>query len=225
MSTPRRGSRTAASSAWARRSAFRRRRCTHAGPMGLEELTSYKYIVYGNGMGAVTGGREPRLPLHSFEPILFFSLPERKRTGSTSLEKKRRHGAYQLPLNLDQKISVISRPLRRFLPPERSLRSAHRLSAELRQKIGQQPAGPPSSRSRAARSSAEVIWGGQVNRANELSHDGGTVRTSKFGSFSFLSSPGATVLFFLKEEKEKNGGRKNTGGQGTAERSCDELRA
>ena len=37
-------------------------------------------------------------------------------------------------LNLTQKISVISRPLRQPLLPERSLRSAHRLSAESRSK-------------------------------------------------------------------------------------------
>ena len=39
-------------------------------------------------------------------------------------------------LNLTQKISAIIRPLRQSLPSERSLRSAHRLSAELRHKIG-----------------------------------------------------------------------------------------
>ena len=29
--------------------------------------------------------------------------------------------------------------------------------------------------------------------------------------FSFFSSPGAAILFFLKEEKEKNGGAKQAG--------------
>ena len=43
-------------------------------------------------------------------------------------------------LNLTQKISVISRPLRQSLPPERSLRSAHRLSAESRSKAKAQAA-------------------------------------------------------------------------------------
>ena len=37
-------------------------------------------------------------------------------------------------LNLTQKISAISCPSRQTLPPERSLRSAHRLSAELHSK-------------------------------------------------------------------------------------------
>ena len=47
-----------------------------------------------------------------------------------------------------------------------------------------------------------------IYRANELLHDGGTVCTSGFGASLSFSSPGAAILFFLKEEKEKNGGAK-----------------
>ena len=47
-----------------------------------------------------------------------------------------------------------------------------------------------------------------MHRANELLHDGGTGRTFGFGASLSFSSPGAAVLFFLKEEKEKNGGAK-----------------
>jgi len=36
--------------------------------------------------------------------------------------------------------------------------------------------------------------------------------TSGFGASLSFSSPGATVLFFLKEEKEKNGGAKKRAG-------------
>ena len=47
-------------------------------------------------------------------------------------------------LNLTQKISAISCPSRQTLPPERSLRSAHRLSAEPRSKTN--TCGPMSTR-------------------------------------------------------------------------------
>ena len=47
-------------------------------------------------------------------------------------------------LNLTQKISAIIRPLRQSLPSERSLRSAHRLSAEPRSKTN--TCGPMSTR-------------------------------------------------------------------------------
>ena len=48
-STPRRASPTASSSAWAPRSASRPTSCTPAGPVGLEGLTSQKWIVLGSG--------------------------------------------------------------------------------------------------------------------------------------------------------------------------------
>ena len=37
-----------------------------------------------------------------------------------------------------------------------------------------------------------------------MSHDGGTGCTSGFGASLSFSSPGAAILFFLEEEKEKN---------------------
>ena len=59
--------------------------------------------------------------------------------------------------------------------------------------------------------SGKVIRGGQMHWETELLHDGGTGRTFGFGASLSFSSPGAAVLFFLKEEKEKNGGAKKTG--------------
>ena len=70
---------------------------------------------------------------HIFEPILFFLLLRKKRTVSIFHEKKESN-VPTVVLNLTQKISAIIRPLRQSLPSERSLRSAHRLSAELHSK-------------------------------------------------------------------------------------------
>ena len=67
-----------------------------------------------------------------FEPILFF-LPQKEKNGF-NLPRKERGPVPTVVLNLTQKISAIIRPLRQSLPSERSLRSAHRLSAEPRSK-------------------------------------------------------------------------------------------
>ena len=48
-STPPRASPTAASSAWAPRSATRPRSCMRAGRSALRELTTYKFVVEGSG--------------------------------------------------------------------------------------------------------------------------------------------------------------------------------
>ena len=64
-----------------------------------------------------------------FEPILFF-LCQKEKNGF-NLPRKERGPMRTVVLNLTQKISAISCPSRSSLPPERSLRSAHRLSAEL----------------------------------------------------------------------------------------------
>ena len=61
-------------------------------------------------------------------------------------------------LNLTQKISVISCPLRQPLPPERSLRSAHRLSAESRRKA--KTAGDQWSPLRSGRSASKFVGAG-----------------------------------------------------------------
>ena len=73
---------------------------------------------------------------HIFEPILFF-LCQKEKNGF-NLPRKERGPVPTVVLNLTQKISAISCPSRPSLPPERSLRSAHRLSAEQRHKIGWQ---------------------------------------------------------------------------------------
>ena len=54
--TPRRSSPTAASSAWARRSASPPTASTPAGRSGVEQLTSYKYVVRGTGQVRARGG-------------------------------------------------------------------------------------------------------------------------------------------------------------------------
>ena len=66
---------------------------------------------------------------HIFETILFFLLQKEK--NGFNLPRKERGPVPTVVLNLTQKISAIIRPLRQSLPSERSLRSAHRLSAEL----------------------------------------------------------------------------------------------
>ena len=72
-------------------------------------------------------------PVFFFEPILFFLLLRKKRTVSIFHEKKESN-VPTVVLNLTQKISAISCPSRPSLPPERSLRSAHRLSVQLHSK-------------------------------------------------------------------------------------------
>ena len=53
-----RASTTAASSAWAPRSASRRASCTGAAPMGLEALTTFKWVVDGDGQIAAIGAAD-----------------------------------------------------------------------------------------------------------------------------------------------------------------------
>ena len=77
-----------------------------------------------------------------FEPILFF--PFQKEKNGFNLPRKERGPVHTVVLNLTQKISAISRPLRSSLPPERSLRSAHRLSVKLPSKTN--TCGPMSTR-------------------------------------------------------------------------------
>ena len=68
-----------------------------------------------------------------FRTRSFLSPQRKKRTGSIFQEKK--EGKVRtVVLNLTQKISAISCPSRQILPPERSLRSAHRLSVQLHSK-------------------------------------------------------------------------------------------
>ena len=83
-----------------------------------------------------------------FETVLFF-LCQKEKNGF-NLPRKERGPVHTVVLNLTQKISAISRPLRSSLPPERSLRSAHRLSAELLSKTnacGPMRASAPTGRS------------------------------------------------------------------------------
>ena len=102
--------------------------------------------------------------LSFFEPILFFLLPKEK--NGFNLPRKERGPVPTVVLNLTQKISAIIRPLRQSLPSERSLRSAHRLSAEPRSKTN--TCGPMSTRKGQAASvtllrreqlrSASALW-------------------------------------------------------------------
>ena len=107
-------------------------------------------------------------------------------------------------LNLTQKILDSSCPLRKTLPLERSLRSAHR--GVRRSQLHSVSAGAakapyplaPSSFpncDRCAGSQFGVIWGGQKDWATELLHDGGTVCTSGFGVlFLFFTGRGGSFL-------------------------------
>ena len=83
-------------------------------------------------------GKRP--PALFCEPISF--SPSEKEMASRS--QRKRGPVRTVVLNLTQKILVISCPFRSSLPPERSLRSAHRLSAELRSKTD--VCGPMSTR-------------------------------------------------------------------------------
>ena len=69
---------------------------------------------------------------HIFETILFF-LPQKEKNGF-NLPRKERGPVRTVVLNLTWKILVICCPFHQSLPSERSLRSAHRLSAELHSK-------------------------------------------------------------------------------------------
>ena len=157
----------------------------------------------------------------------FFSFSARKkRTVSISQEKK--EGKVRtVVLNLTQKISDSSCPSRLSLPPERSLRSAHRLSAELRQKISQQPAGPPSSRSRAARSCQRR---GDLGRANQTGRMSCHMMAARFAlpnleSFSFLFFTGRGDSFLSQRRERKEWGRKKAGDQWSPLRSSKIGRA
>ena len=77
-----------------------------------------------------------------FETVLFF-LCQKEKNGF-NLPRKERGPMRTVVLNLTQKISAISCPSRSSLPPERSLRSAHRLSVELPSKTN--TCGPMSTR-------------------------------------------------------------------------------
>ena len=64
----------------------------------------------------------------------FFSFSARKKRTVSICQEKKEGKARTVVLNLTQKISAISCPSRSSLPPERSLRSAHRLSVQLHSK-------------------------------------------------------------------------------------------
>ena len=61
----------------------------------------------------------------------FFSFSARKKRTVSNCQEKKEGKVRTVVLNLTQMISDSSCPSRKSLPPERSLRSAHRLSAEL----------------------------------------------------------------------------------------------
>ena len=143
-------------------------------------------------------------------------------------------------LNLTQKISAISCPSRQTLPPERSLRSAHRLSAELHSKTdvcGRTESSAPTGCCVSVKSRLPAIIKIACGAASEeascialppgrrklhirwlllpfqtatavLGRSLGIRGHFRFRASLSFSSPGAAILFFLKEEKEKNGGAK-----------------
>ena len=176
-----------------------------------------------------------------FEPILFFLLQKEK--NGFNLPRKERGPVRTVVLNLTQKISAISRPLRSSLPPERSLRSAHHLSAELHSKTdvcGRTESSAPTNRIRKMmpdRHHQDSVRRG-VRRSQLHSTSAGAAKApyslapssfpncdrcagSQFGDTGPLSVSEVLFLFFTgrggsflsQKEKEKNGGAKASGGQ------------
>ena len=147
-------------------------------------------------------------------------------------------------LNLTQKISAISCPSRQTLPPERSLRSAHRLSAELHSKTdvcGRTESSAPTGCCVSVKSRLPAIIKIACGAASEeasciplppgrrklhirwlllpfqtvpaaLGHSLGIRVHFRFRRFSFFSSPGPAVLFFLKKRKKRMGAQKPRAG-------------
>ena len=144
-------------------------------------------------------------------------------------------------LNLTQKISAISCPSRQTLPPERSLRSAHRLSAQAAQqnrrlrtdrvvrpyrmlRIRKKPLArhhQDSVRRGVRRSQLHCASAGAAKAPYSLAPSSfpncDRCAGSQFGDTRALPVSGLLFpflhrarrsLFFLKEEKEKNGGAK-----------------
>ena len=103
-----------------------------------------------------------------FEPILFFLLQKEKNGFNLP-----RGPVPTVVLNLTQKISAIIHPLRQSLPSERSLRSAHRLSAEPRSKTN--TCGPMSTRKGQA-ASVTLLRREQLRSASAPTRCGGSLR-------------------------------------------------
>ena len=101
----------------------------------------------------------------------FFSFSARKKRTVSIFQEKKEGKVRTVVLNLTQKISAISCPSRQTLPPERSLRSAHRgvrrsqlHSASAGAAKAPYPLAPSSfpNCDRCAGSQFGVIWGGQI---------------------------------------------------------------
>ena len=163
----------------------------------------------------------------------FFSFWQRKKRTVSIFQEKKEGKVRTVVLNLTQKISAISCPSRQTLPPERSLRSAHRLSAELHSKTdvcGRTESSAPTGCCVSVKSRLPAIIKIACGAASEeascialppgrrklhirwlllpfqtatavLGRSLGIRGHFRFRGFSFLSSPGAAILFFLKEEK------------------------
>ena len=116
------------------------------------------------------GADAPVRPLFR-APILFFLLQKEK--NGFNLPRKERGPVPTVVLNLTQKISAIIRPLRQSLPSERSLRSAHRLSAEPRSKTN--TCGPMSAREGQA-ASVTLLRREQMRSASAPTRCGGSLR-------------------------------------------------
>ena len=116
-------------------------------------------------------------------------------------------------LNLTQKSLAFICPLRQTLPPERSLRSAHRLSESSASQDRSAVNCPPSSRSHAARSCQRKCDLGRANKTNSMSCYMMAARKAllvlKGFSFLFFTGRGDSFLSQRRERKER--GRKNTG--------------
>ena len=129
----------------------------------------------------------------------FFSFSARKKRTVSIFQEKKEGRVPTVVLNLTQKISAISCPSRQALPPERSLRSAHR--GVRRSQLHSASAGAAKAPYPLAPSSfpnCDRCAGSQFGDTGPL----------RFRRFSFFSSPGAAVLFFLKKRKKRMGAQK-----------------
>ena len=102
----------------------------------------------------------------------FFSFSARKKRTVSIFHEKKESNVPTVVLNLTQKISAIIRPLRQSLPSERSLRSAHRFSAEPRSKTN--TCGPMSTRKGQA-ASVTLLRREQLRSASAPTGCGGSL--------------------------------------------------
>ena len=145
----------------------------------------------------------------------FFSFSARKKRTVSIFQEKKEGRVPTVVLNLTQKISAISCPLRQTLPPERSLRSAHR--GVRRSQLHSVSAGAAKAPYPLAPSSfpnCDRCAGSQFG-------DTGPLSVSEV-LFLFFTGRGGSFLSQRRERKEW--GRKKAGDQWSPLRSLTGMR-